>query len=322
MADLYPESEARAQGSMMLGKGQSIFWEEAGNPAGIPALILHGGPGSGSSPSTRRFFNPEAYRILSFDQRNCGRSKPYAGEPEVDLSANTTAHLVGDIERLRAWFGIERLVIYGASWGTTLALAYAETHPEHVDAMVLQGVTMTRQSEIDWLYQGLGARLPEAYAAFRAGAPAGTADSDLVAAYNALMFDPDPEVRHKAALDFHRWEGAMLLAEPGGAWPARWDDPKYRLARGRIVTHYFRHGGFLEDGKLLAGAHRLNGIEGILIQGRDDPQAPSETAEALAAAWPGATLQLIDGAGHSSGHAAIGEAIAAALDALAEARMR
>lgn len=322
MADLYPEIEPRAQGAMMIGKGQSIFWEEAGNPAGIAALILHGGPGSGTSSAARRFFNPEAYRILSFDQRNCGRSKPYAGEAEVDLSANTTANLVADIERLRGWFGIEKLVIYGNSWGTTLALAYAETHPERVDALVLQGVTTTRQSEIDWLYQGLGALLPEAYAAFRAGAPEGTADADLVAAYNDLMFDPDPEVRHQAALDFHRWEAAMLLAEPGGAWPSRWDDPKYRLARGRICTHYFRHCGFLEDGHLLAQADRLAGIEGVLIQGTDDPQAPPETARELASVWPDARLVLIEGGGHSSAHEAMGEAIAEALDAIAAARTR
>lgn len=317
MAELYPEAEAHAQGWLMAGDGHAVYWEEAGNPNGIPALTLHGGPGSGSSPSVRRFFDPARYRIISFDQRNSGRSRPSAGAPQVDLSANTTWHLVADIERLRDLFQVEQWVIYGNSWGTTLALAYAQRHPGRVAAMVLQGVTTTRQSEIDWLYRGMGAQLSEPYAAFRAGVPAGTGESDLVAGYNDLMLDPDPAVHNKAAEDFHRWEAAMMLAEPGGAWPARWNDPAYRLARGRIVTHYFRHAAWLEPEQLMRGAAALGGIPGVLVQGRLDPQAPDHTAEELASAWPGVELRLIEAAGHSAAHADTGAAIVEALDRFA-----
>lgn len=317
MGALYPEAEAHAQGWLMVGDGHSIYWEEAGNPNGIPALTLHGGPGSGFSPSVRRFFDPAVYRIISFDQRNCGRSRPSAGEPQADLSANTTWHLVRDIEKLRDLFGIDQWVIYANSWGVTLGLAYAETHPERVRGMVLQGITTTRRSEIDWLYRGLGAQLPEAYAAFRAGVAADMPETGLVAAYNDLMFDADPVVRDKAAYDFHCWEAAMMLAEPGGAWPARWDDAKYRLARGRIVTHYFRHAAWLDEEQLLANAGRLAGIAGVLVQGSLDPQAPDRTALDVAAAWPGAQLVMLDGAGHSAAHDAMAEAIVTALDGMA-----
>lgn len=315
---LHAEAEAHAQGWLMVGDGHSVYWEEAGNPNGVPALTLHGGPGSGFSPSVRKFFDPAVYRIISFDQRNCGRSRPSAGEASVDLSANTTWHLVADMERLRDLFGIEQWVIFGNSWGTTLALAYAQAHPERVHGLVLQGVTTTRQSEIDWLYGGLGRELPEAFARFRAGAPEGTPDDGLVAAYHALMMHANAAVRDKAAEDFHRWEGAMLLAEPGGTWPERWNNPKYRLARGRIVTHYFKHAAWLEDGQLLAGADRLKGIAGVLVQGAVDPQAPINTAAELSAAWPEAELVVIEDAGHSAAHAATGEAIVSALERLAE----
>ena len=313
----YPVGVARDSGWLAVGDGHELYWEESGNPAGIPALILHGGPGSGFSATTRRFFDPERYRIIAFDQRNAGRSRPSAAEAAADLSTNTTWHLVDDIERLRLRFGVERWVLYGSSWGVTLGLAYAETHPDRVRAAVFAGVTTTRQSEIDWLYHGLRDLLPEQWAAFRAGAPA-SADDGLVACYNALIFDPDPAVREQAARDFHLWEGAMLLAEPGGKWPVQWDDPAYRLQRGRIVTHYFRHAAWLEDGQLLAGAGRLAGIPAVLVQGMDDPQAPAHTAEAVAAAWPGAELRLIGGEGHTTSGARMSEAIVAALDGFAQ----
>lgn len=316
-AVLYPVGAARDSGWLEVGDGHQLYWEEAGNPKGIPALILHGGPGSGFSATTRRFFDPARYRIIAFDQRNAGRSRPSAAEAAVDLSTNTTWHLVDDIERLRVSFGVERWVLYGASWGVTLGLAYAETHPDRVRAGVFAGVTTTRQSEVEWLYLGLRDQLPEQWAAFRAGAPLAS-ERGLVAAYGDLMFDADPAVREKAALDFHLWEGAMLLAEPGGKWPALWDAPAYRLQRGRIVTHYFRHAGWLADGQLLADAGRLAGIPAVLVQGMDDPQAPVHTAEALAAVWPGAELRLIAGEGHATSGARMSEAIVAALDGFAQ----
>lgn len=315
----YPVGDARATGWLPVGVGHELYWEEAGNPEGVPALVLHGGPGSGFSPQARRFFDPARYRIVAFDQRNAGRSRPSAAEPDVDLSANTTQHLIADIERLRAFFGVDRWVLYGASWGVTLGLAYAEAHPESVRAAVFAGVTTTRQSEIRWLYHGLRVLLPEQWAAFRAGAPPSAFEDDLVTEYHSLMFDPDPVVRDKAALDFHLWEGALALSEPNGRWPAQWDDPVYRLQRGRIVTHYFRNAAWLEEGQLLANARRLAGIPAVLVQGAVDPQAPLHTAEQLAAAWPGAELRVIGGEGHSTAGDGMSEAIVAALDLFARA---
>jgi proline iminopeptidase len=307
----------RDSGWLAVGDGHELYWEESGNPDGVPALILHGGPGSGFSTSARRLFDPARYRIIAFDQRNAGRSRPSAADPAVDLSTNTTWHLVEDIERLRAFFGVDRWVLYGSSWGVTLGLAYAETYPERVKAAVFAGITTTRKSEIDWLYQGLRAHLPEQWSAFRAGAPQ-VDETGLVAAYADLMCHPDPAVRNKAALDFHLWEGAMVLAEPGGEWPRQWDDPGYRLQRGRIVTHYFRHAAWLEDGQLLAKAGRLASIPAVLVQGMDDPQAPAHTARELAAAWPGAELKLIGGGVHATSRGGMRAAIVSALDGFAQ----
>lgn len=314
-----PIAAVREAGWLDVGDGHRIFWEEAGNPHGVPALILHGGPGSGCSEAMRGFFDPARYRIIAFDQRNAGRSLPSAAEPEVDLSRNTTWHLVEDIDVLRAARGVDRWVLYGSSWGVTLGLAYAQAYPQRVRGAVFAGITTTRQSEIDWLYLGLGRILPEAWRAFRAGVAASVPDEELVAAYNTLMFSADPVVRERAALDFHLWEGAMLLAERGGEWPARWNDARYRLQRGRIVTHYFRHQAWLRDGQLLAEMHRLDGIPAVLVQGMDDPQAPAETAHAVAAAWAGSRLQLVAAAGHATSDDAMGRAIRSALEDMLDA---
>jgi proline iminopeptidase len=319
MSGFYPVTEPLEGGLLEVGDGQRIYWEVSGNPAGQPALILHGGPGSGSSPSTRRHFDPQRYRIVSFDQRGCGRSLPHASGEGVDFSVNTTAHLIGDIERLRVHLGVERWLIYGASWGSTLGLAYAEAYPARVRAMVLAGVTTTRRSEIDWLYRGMAPLLPAQWERFRAGVPAGTKDRDLVAAYGDLLFDPDPAVRAKAARDFHDWDTAGVSTDPNAERPARWSDPAYVLARARIVTHYFRHGAWLEEGALLAGAAALSSIPGVMVQGRLDLQGPLVTAWELSKAWPDARLVVVEGAGHSSSDAGMGEAIVAALDAFAVA---
>lgn len=315
---LYPDTGAYESGWLHVAKGQSIYWEEAGSPEGIPALILHGGPGSGFSSSTRRFFDPERYRIIGFDQRNCGQSRPSAADPAVDLSANTTANLVADIEKLRNFRGVERFVVYGASWGATLGLAYAEAHPERVAAMVLAGVTTTRRREIDWLYRGLAPLLPEEWERFRAGVPEGVAEDRMVEAYNDLMFDADPEVRARAARDFHDWDNASVSANRQEGRPSDGADPARMLSRGRIVTHFFRHAAWLEEGALLAGAGRLAGIPGVLVQGRLDLQGPLVTAWELSRAWSGVELKIIEGAGHSSGDTGMGEAIVAALDRFAE----
>lgn len=315
MSGLYPVTPPFASGWLEVGDGNRIWWEAAGNPEGKPAVILHGGPGSGFSASTRRFFDPKRYWTVGFDQRGCGRSTPHAAGKGVDFSANTTRHLIGDIERLRAQLGISRWLVYGASWGTTLGLAYAEAHPDRVSEMIFAGVTTTRRSEIDWLYRGLAPLFPTEWERFKAGAPAGTPDDGLVAAYNDLLFDTDPAIQAKAARDFDDWDSASLSSGPRAVAAPK--DPAMILARSRIVTHFFRHAAWLAEGELLAGAGRLRGIRGVLIQGRLDLQGPLVTAWELARAWPEAQLVVVEGAGHSSGDAGMGEAITAALDGFA-----
>lgn len=314
---VHPISEPVASGWLAVGEGNEIWWQEAGNPEGVPALILHGGPGSGFSASTRRFFDPQRYRIIGFDQRGCGRSTPHAAGEGVDFSVITTAHMVADIERLRAHFGVDRWVIYGGSWGATLGLAYAEAHPAQVAAMVLGGVTTTRRREIDWLYRGLAPLYPAEWERFVAGVPADTPEGGLVAAYNALLFDADPAVRDKAARDFHDWDNASASVTAQAGRASDGVDPARLLARSRIVTHVFRHAAWMEEGHLLANAHRLQGIPGVLVHGRLDLQGPLVTAWELARAWPEAKLVVIDGAGHSAGDAGMAEAITAALDGFA-----
>lgn len=313
----YPITEPVASGWLEVGDGNALWWEEAGNPDGVPALILHGGPGSGFSASMRRFFDPARYRIIGFDQRGCGKSTPHASGEGVDFSDITTAHLVADIEQLRVHFGVERWVIYGGSWGTTLGLAYAEEHPEHVAAMVFGGVTTTRRREIDWLYRGMAPLYPAEWERFVAGVPAGTPEDGLIAAYNELLFDADPAVRDRAARDFHDWDNAAVSVTAQVGRPSDGVDPARMLARSRIVTHVFRHAAWMEEGRLLANAVRLRGIPGVLVQGRLDLQGPLVTAWELARAWPEAELVVIDGAGHSAGDAGMAEAIAAALDGFA-----
>ena len=314
MSPLYPEIEPYDHGLFDTGDGNLIYWEACGNPAGRPALVLHGGPGSGCSTAARRHFDPAAYRIILFDQRNCGRSLPSAADPETDLSGNTTWHLVADIERLRLFFGVETWLLLGNSWGSTLALAYAETHRERVAAIVIAGVTTTRRSEIDWLYRGMAPLFPEEWYRFRQAVPTERRNEGMVAAYHGLLNDPDPETRLKAARDWHDWEAAsILLADPEGL-PRRWADPSYLLTRARVITHYFINGAWLEDGVLLKNAARLAGIPGILLQGRFDIEAPLVTAWELSRAWPGSELRILPRAAHSTANPDMSAAIVAVTD--------
>lgn len=314
MSSLYPEIEPFAHDLIDVGDGNRIYWETSGNPDGLPALVLHGGPGSGSSPGTRRFFDPKKYRIVLFDQRGCGRSTPHAGDFGTSLSTNTTEHLLADIELLRRHLKVERWLIFGHSWGTTLALACAERHPEQVAALVLAGVTTTRRTEINWLYRGLAPLFPREWARFRAGVPANRRDGDLVAAYHDLLNDPNPAVRDKAAADWHDWEAASISADPHARPPSRWADPGYRMARARIVTHYFRHGAWLEDGILKRDAAKLASVRGVMIHGRLDLQAPLATAWELSRTWTNGTLVVVPSAGHSHADRGMSEAIVEATD--------
>lgn len=297
----FGEPEPYEHGMLDIGDGQELYWEACGNPAGTPAVVLHGGPGSGCAPAFRRYFNPEVYRMVLFDQRGAGRSTPRVGE-QTDLSVNTTSYLTGDIEQLRGFLGIERWLVLGFSWGTTLALAYAQRHAERVSAMVLASVAMTRPADVHWLYHETGRYFPGQWERFRAGVPAGEREGDLVAAYYRLLNEqPDLALRRKAARDWCDWEDAVQSLEQDWAPNPRYADPAFRMTFARVVTHYFHHGAWLADGQLLREAHRLAGIPAVLIHGRFDLGGPVDTAWQLAHAWPGAELQLV-GTGHGGGN--------------------
>jgi len=309
MSALFPEIEPYDHGMLDTGDGNRLYFECCGNPDGLPVVVSHGGPGSGCSAASRRYFDPSAYRIILFDQRNCGRSLPNAADPDCDLVANTTWHLVADIERLREHLGVGRWILFGNSWGTTLALAYGQRHPQHVAGMILAGVTTTRRSEIDWLCSGMARFFPADYAHFIEAIPHSLRDRGPLAAYFAMLNGPDLDLRQAAALAWHRWEAAsILLADPNGM-PRRWADPRYLLMRARIVTHYFHHGAWLKDRQLLADASKLRGLPAMLIQGRFDLEAPLTTAWELAQSWPEAELIIIENAAHSLDNSAIAAAI-------------
>ncbi|WP_280422675.1 prolyl aminopeptidase [Nocardia carnea] len=313
----FPEIEPYASGLLDVGDDNRIYWETSGNPVGRPALVVHGGPGAGGSRGGRRTFDPEVFRIVLFDQRGCGESRPHAALPSTDMAHNTTEHLLADMERLRKHLGIKRWLLYGGSWASTLILAYAQRHPERVSGIVLVGVTMTRPEEVDWLYHGLRLLLPIEWERFRDGVPAEDRNGNLVEAYRRLMEHPDPAVREKAALDWCTWEDAVIAHEALGA-PGRYSaqPDAALLAFVRICTHYFAHTAWLDNGRLLRDAHRLTGIPGVLIHGRLDLSAPLRTAWELAHAWPDAELRVIDDSGHT-GSPAMRNAVLEAVDRFA-----
>lgn len=297
---------------LAVGDGNLVYWETCGNPHGKPAVVLHGGPGSGSSPGWRRLFDPAVYRIVLFDQRGCGRSTPHASLPETDLSTNTTQHLVADMELLREHLRIERWLVFGGSWGSTLALAYAEKHPDHVSEIILLGVTTGRSAEFDWLFRGgISILFPEQGQRLVDALPAADRGGDIVGAYYRLLNDADPAVRERAALDWCTWESATPDWPPQHGLAERFKDPSFAMAFARLVTHYVSHNGFVEDGSLLRGAGVLSDIPGVLINGRFDFQAPIGNAWELKRAWPRAELVIVDEAGHGANQALISEVIAA-----------
>ncbi|GAA1663423.1 prolyl aminopeptidase [Nonomuraea maheshkhaliensis] len=313
-----PPIEPYDHGMLDTGDGNLIYWEVCGNPDGKPALVVHGGPGSGCSTGVRRSFDPERYRIVLFDQRNCGRSRPHASDPATDLSRNTTQHLIADMEQLREHLGIDKWLLYGGSWGSTLILAYAETYPERVSEIVIPAVTTTRRSEIDWLYRGVGRFFPEAWDRFRDGVPEADRDGDLLAAYARLLSDPDDKVREKAAIDWITWEDAVISMESNGKPNAYSDRPADAImAMTRICAHYFSNGAWLEEGVLLREAGRLKGIPGVLVHGRLDMGGPPQTAWELAKAWPDAELIMVEDSGHT-GSDTMRDAIFTAIDRFAD----
>ncbi|MFG3223722.1 prolyl aminopeptidase [Kitasatospora sp. NPDC048194] len=320
MLELYTHDSPYEDGLLDVGDGQRIHWNSSGNPAGTPAVVVHGGPGSGHHPGSRRYFDPERFRVVQYDQRGCGRSRPHAADPSTGLEHNTTAHLVADLERLREHLGIEKWMLYGGSWGSTLILAYAQAHPKRVSAIVICGVTMRSREETDWLYRGVGRFLPGPWEAFRAFPPGADPDGDvfdLLAAYNRLLNDPEETVRRAAARAWATWEDAVISHEVLGkpnAYTDRHSDAL--MAFTRITAHYFSHQAFLQDGQLLRDTDRLAGIPGELIHGRLDLGSPLRTAWRLAQAWPDANLTVVDEAGHT-GSPRMTEAVLAAVERFA-----
>ena len=314
---LYPEIEPYDYGMLEVGDGNTIYWETCGNPSGKPVVVLHGGPGSGCTPSMRRFFDPATYCIVLFDQRGCGRSTPHASDLTTDLSVNTTWHLLADMELLRQHLGIHRWMLFGGSWGSTLALAYAEEYPQLVSAIVLWGVAMTRRTEINWLYRDVAPLFPEQWSRFIAGVPEEEREGDLVEAYFGLMHSTNPDVCAKAARDFHDWEWALFSAVANETLSGRWLDPSFQLARGRIITHYFRHSAWLNEGILLVQAHRLANIPGVMVHGRFDVGSPLKSAWELAQVWSDSELVIVENAGHSTSDSGMEAALIAATNRFA-----
>ncbi|MBB4632799.1 prolyl aminopeptidase [Sphingosinicella soli] len=290
----YDPIEPYETGTLDVGNGHVIYYERSGTPGGKPAVFLHGGPGGGISPNHRRLFHPDLYDVMLFDQRGCGRSTPYAG-----LEANTTWHLVADMERLRALMDVEKWLVFGGSWGSALALAYAETHPEHVSEMVLRGIFTVRKSELDWYYQfGASEIFPEKWKDFLTPIPA-EEHGDLRAAYRKRLTGENDAVRLEAAEAWTLWEGRTLTLLPDESFTSAFENPHFALAFARIENHYFVHGGWLEESQLIRDAMRLRGIPGTIVQGRYDMACPARTAYELHKAWPEAEFYVIEGAGHA-----------------------
>ncbi|MFT8463773.1 prolyl aminopeptidase [Acetobacter persici] len=290
----WPAIDPYAHGYLDTGEGHEIYWEECGNPHGIPVVFLHGGPGGGCSPAQRRLFDPSRYRIVLFDQRGCGRSRPHAS-----LENNTTWHLVADIERLRVFFGIDKWAVFGGSWGSTLALAYAQTHPTRVTALMLRGIFTLRKAELLWYYQeGASWLFPDKWEDFQAPIPQAER-GDMMAAYRKRLVSEDVTVRQEAALAWSLWEGRTLTLLPAPDIETQHEEADYALAFSRIENHYFVHGGWLEEGQLIRDVDRIRHIPTVIVQGRYDMATPVRTAWDLHKAWPEADFRLINAAGHA-----------------------
>jgi len=291
---LYPEFEPYDSGHLDVGDGHRLYWELSGNPKGKPVVFLHGGPGGGSSPAHRRQFDPERYNILVFDQRGAGKSTPHAG-----LEANTTWHLVEDIERLRAMVGVDKWMVFGGSWGSTLSLAYAQTHPERVTELVLRGIFLFDQYELDWLFRegGASSLYPDKWEEFIAVIPEGER-GDLVGAYQRRLTGDDADERLRAARAWSRWEAETVTLLPNPEVLQEFTETDKAIAIARIENHYMANKGWFEEGQLLRGAERLRGIPGVIVQGRHDCCTPPRAAWALKKAWPEVDLQIVPDGGH------------------------
>jgi proline iminopeptidase len=295
---LYPPIEPFRTGFLRVSDVHEIYFEESGNPDGKPTVFLHGGPGGGTDPKMRTFFNPQVYRIVLFDQRGCGKSRPAAS-----LVDNTTWHLVEDMERLREHLGIKRWQVFGGSWGSTLALAYAQTHPDRVTELVLRGIFLIRKWEIDWFYQrpdGAGALYPDLWQEYVSTIPEAER-SDMVRAYYERLTSDDPKVMRQAAKTWSIWEGATSFLRLNPDYVAKFKEDDYAAAFARIECHYFINKGFFEsDGQLIENVGKIRKIPAVIVQGRYDVVCPMKSAWDLHCAWPEADLRITPDAGHSA----------------------
>ncbi len=316
---LYPPIEPYDQGMLPVGDGHEVYWEVCGNPDGKPAIFLHGGPGGVLSADYRRYFDPERYRIVLLQQRGSGRSMPHVSAPDADMSAITTWHFVADIERLREHLGIDKWLVFGGSWGSTLSLAYAQTHPERVTELVVRGIFTLRKSEIDWFYQdGASHLFPDVWEEYLAAIPEDER-GDLVAAYRRRLTDPDPAVHVPAGVAWTVWENATVRLIPDADVIAEARaDVAGAVAFARIENHFFSNGGWFEDGQLIANAGKLAGIPGAIVQGRYDVCTPARTAWDLHRAWPEASLDMVADAGHAASEPGIVDALVRATDRFAK----
>ena len=309
---LYPAIEPHRHGFLATDSVHQIYWEVSGNPDGIPVVFVHGGPGSGTSPVQRRFFDPARYRIVLFDQRGSGRSTPHG-----ELRDNTTPHLIADMEQLRAELGINRWLVFGGSWGSTLALAYGEAHPEQCLGFVLRGIFLCRSSEIDWFLYGIKHFFPEAQRDLAEFSPADERD-DLLHAYHRRLNDPDPEIHLPAARVWARFEAACSTLRPDPKLVAAFGADHTALSLARIEAHYFVHDIFLPKNSLLAQLPRIRHLPATIVQGRYDAVCPIVNADELARAWPEATYVIVDDAGHSAFEPGISHELVRATDQFAD----
>ncbi len=294
LRSFYPEIEPFASGLLDVGDGHAIHWERVGTKGAKPAVYLHGGPGGGKSPNQRRVFDPKKYDALLFDQRGCGKSTPFAS-----LEHNTTWDLVADIEKLRGMMGVERWQVFGGSWGSTLALAYAETHPERVTELVLRGIFAVRRWEIEWYYQhGASLVFPDKFERFVAPIPVAER-GDMIAAYRKRLTGSDRATQLAAAKEWARWEGETLTLLPDPSVSDGFYDEDYALAFARIENHYFTHACLMEEELVLREAGKLKSIPGVIVQGRYDVACPPQTAWDLHRAWPEAEFHMVEDAGHA-----------------------
>jgi proline iminopeptidase len=309
---LFPEIDPYATGRLAVDARHTLFWETCGNPNGVPLLFLHGGPGGASLPHHRRYFDPSFWRIVLFDQRGAGRSTPAA-----DLTDNSTPHLVADIERLRAHLGVDKWLLFGGSWGSTLALAYAEAHPEQCLGLVLRGIFLARQSELDWFMHGMGIVFPEAWRAFSEFLPLAERD-DLLGNYYRRLTHPDTAVHMPAAKAWDRYEGACSKLLPTSDTLPSFECDASALAIARIEAHYFVHRAFLRDDELLRNLGRIRHLPCAIVQGRYDIICPPVTADRLVRAWPDAEYIVVPDAGHSVREPGIARELVAAVKRMQE----